>query len=433
MKHPRIWWLTVTVLICSGNLARAQDGNFFEIRGLFPPEGGQFSTAPALDAAVRLPVADLGVFDLRLTNLTLVRQRVQAQFSAEAAFFGLRFRNEPGEELNARSLELNAIGAYKNSGNDPVVLRGLTLAYSLDTDTSPSAGYSLQSGQADAEGDIVQDWNWSLGYSLANSLIPANLGLEHDLQSWVRTTVFKPIGLGVGLGYTIKDQRFAVKGSLEGSYEITPLDTLGLRLTLTTTPGDAEELFYDTSRFDPLSISLKIGRSSEAFVTWGGSISTGDRLQFSLSYDGQAGAQAIHALDLGIGYAGDAGRVNLRGGVRAELDPKTGLWYARLDGQLAANLSLEAFKLEAIGQINFSPTAMIGRFTANGQWLIPPFAVLLSADFRFQNAITGEASVQGLYFFLPGIAINLTGFYRAQPAWEGPSGFGVGLGLMATF
>lgn len=436
VKRVRWAWLAGLALVCTGGLAQAQDlnGNFFQIRGLFPPEGGQFSAAPALDALVRLPIADLGVFELKLTEVTLARQRATAQFSAAFAFFGVRFRNEPGEEQGARALEINALGAYKNPSDDLlVILRGVTLAYSLDQDTSPLKGYTLQTGDAQADGAIAQDWDWSVGYTLENALIPTERGLRHDLQSWVRTTILKPIELGVGAGYLIKDEQFALKGSLEAGYEITPQDTVGARLTLTTAPGDAEEIFYNTTRFEPLSVGLSLGRSNLSFLTWGVRLSAAEGLQLNADYTGQAGENAAHDLSVGVGYGGEVGNLALRGGVRAEHDPKSGLWYARITGQLTANLRLPDFTLTAVGELNFGPEVLLGRLTVDGTWVIAPFVVLLNADFRFHDTITGEATVQGLYFFLPGIAVNLTAFYRAQPEWEGPSGFGVGLGLRTNF
>jgi hypothetical protein len=424
------------VLLCTCGLARAQDldGNYFQIRGLFPPEGGAFSSAPAIDALLRLPILDLGTFELRLDAVSLARQRVAAQFSAGVAFFGVQFRNEPGEEQDARAFEINALGAYKSPSEDPVViLRSLTLAYSLDQDTSLLRGYAVHSGDAQVDGDIAERWDWSIGYTLANALIPTERGLRHDLQTWVRTSIFKPINLGVGAGYIIKDEKFALKGSLEAGYEITPDDTIGARVTLTTAPGDAEEIFYNTSRFDPLSVSLRLGRSNESFLTWGVQLSASQGLQLSADYTGQAGENAKHDVNLGFGYASEVASVALRGGVEAELDPKTSLWYARITGQLTANLQLPGLTLKAVGELNYGPEFLLGRLTVDGQWVIAPFVVLLNADFRFHDTVTGLATVQGLYFFLPGIAVNLTAFYRAQPAWEGPSGFGVGLGLRTNF
>ncbi len=423
-------------MICTSGPGRAQDldGNYFQIRGLFPPEGGAFSSAPAIDALLRIPILDFGTFELKLDGVTLARQRVAAQFSAGVAFFGFQFRNEPSDEQGARALEINALGAYKSPSDDPVViLRGVTLAYSLDQDTGPLNGYALHSGDAQADGDIVEHWDWSIGYTLANGLIPTERGLRHDLQTWVRTNILKPVNLGVGAGYIIKDEKFALKGSLEAGYEITPDDTVGARVTLTTAPGDAEELFYDTSRFQPLSIGLRLGRSNESFLTWGVRLSASEGVNLSGDYTGQAGENAKHDVSLGFGYSGETGNVALRGGVQAELDPKTGLWYARITGQLTANLRLPDLILQAVGELNYGPERLIGRLTVDGQWVIAPFVVLVNADFRFHDTITGLATVQGLYFFLPGIAVNLTAFYRAQPAWEGPSGFGVGLGLRTNF
>jgi hypothetical protein len=433
VKRVLLVWLGV---ICMGCLGRAQElgGNYFQIRGLFPPEAGAFSSAPAIDALFRLPILDFGTFELKLDGVTLARQRVAAQFSSGLTFFGFQFRNEPSDEQDARVLEINALGAYKSPSDDPVVfLRGLTLAYSLDQDTGPLRGYALHSGNAQADGDIAERWDWSVGYSLANALIPTERGLRHDLQSWVRTSVLKPVRLGVGAGYIIKDEKFALKGSLEAGYEITPDDTVGARLTLTTAPGDAEELFYDTSRFEPLSIGLKLGRSNESFLTWGVRLSASEGVNLSGDYSGQAGENAQHDVSLGFGYSSDVGNVALRGGVQAELDPKSGLWYARITGQLTANLRLPTLILQAVGELNYGPEQLVGRLTVDGQWLIAPFLVLLNADFRFHDTVTGLATIQGLYFFLPGVAVNLTAFYRAQPAWEGPSGFGVGLGLRTNF
>jgi hypothetical protein len=436
VKRVGLMWLIGLVVTCTSSLGHAQDldGNYVQIRGLFPPENGAFSSAPAIDALLRLPIMDFGTFELKLDNVSLVRQRVSAQFSAEVAFFGFQFRNEPSDEQDARVFGINALGAYKAPSDDPVViLRGLTLAYSLDQDTGPLRGYAVHSGNAQVDGDIAERWDWSVGYTLANGLIPTERGLRHDLQSWVRTTILKPVNLGVGAGYIIKDEKFALKGSLEAGYEITPDDTVGARVTLTTAPGDAEEIFYDTTRFEPLTIGLQLGRSNESFLTWGVRLSASPGVNLNGDYSGQAGENAKHDINLGFGYSSEAGNVALRGGVQAELDPKTGLWYARITGQITANLRLPGLVLQAVGELNYGPERLIGRFTMDGQWVIPPFVVLLNADFRFHDTITGLATVEGLYFFLPGIAVNLTTFYRAQPAWEGPSGFGVGLGLRTNF
>ena len=429
-------FLVGVVALCglASGLARAQaPSNFVQIRGFYPFENGDFSSAPALDASLRLPLGGAASFGLKLEALTVLRQRGQVDLRLEQVFVGLSFRNEPIEGLAGRSVSLAGLLLY-DAPEPQALLTDASLGYSLEAER-PSAGqgltgYELHTGDANLSGTLARQWTWSARYALSSDLNPVRDRTTHTGDAWLRTTLLEPLTLGVGLGLRARDGRVIYQGSLEGSVNLSDQDALGVRVTLTTAPGDEQRLFYDTTRLAPLTLGIYVGRSSESALIWGASVAAaaGSGLQFQGVYDGGGLGIARHEFSLGVRYGRAATSLALRGGMNLELDPVSGLWFGRLLGQLTANLSLERFSVDLTTRIDYGVDRLVGTLKGNAVYLSLPWMAIFSADLKISPALTGELALQGLYFFRPNIALNLTGAYRWQlPPSASALRFGIGL------
>ena len=429
-----LWTLT-------SGIASAQ-ANFFQLRGFYPFENGDFSSAPALDASFRVPLGGAASFGVKLEALTILRQRGQVDLRLEQVFVGLSFRNEPAQMLTGRSLSLAGLLLY--DAVDPrAFLADASLGYSLESEPPSTAqeltgqeltGYELHTGDAKLSGTLATQWTWSASYALSSDLNPVRDRTTHAGDFWLRTTLLEPVTLGLGLGLRSRDGRVIYQGSLEGSVNLSDQDALGVRLTLTTAPGDEERLFYDTTRLAPVTLGVYVGRSSESALIWGANIAAdaGSGLQFQGVYDGAGFGIARHEFSLGVRYGRAASSLALRGGMNLELDAVTGLWFGRLLGQLTANLSLERFTIDLTTRVDYGVDRLVGTLRGNAVYLSLPWMAIFSADLKISPALTGEASLQGLYFFTPNIALNLTGAYRWQLP-PNPSALRFGIGLRYAF
>lgn len=429
-------FVAATMLMCGQMSAQAQS-NFVQIRGFYPFENGDFSSAPALDASLRLPLGGTASFGIKLEALTLLRQRGQVDLRLEQVFIGLSFRNEPSENTAGRSVSLAGLLLY-DAPQPQALLADASLGYSLEFELTgtgqPSSAYELHTGDVNLAGTLATRWTWSANYALSSDLNPVRNRITHEADAWVRTTLLEPLTLGVGLGLRARDGRVIYQGSLEGSVKLSDQDALGVRLTLTTAPGDEQRLFYDTTRIAPLALGVYVGRGSESALIWGANIAAdaGFGLQFQGVYDGSSFGFTTHELSFGVRYGGTTGSLALRGGMNLELDSVTGLWFGRLLGQLTANLSVERFSLDLTARVDYGVDRLIGTLKGNAVYLSLPWMAILTADLRIRDALSGELSLQGLYFFTPNIALNLTGAYRWQ-AVPNASGLRFGLGLRYAF
>ncbi len=426
--------MALCAAIVGGGTAGAQSvnpfANFVQIRGLYPFENGNFSSAPALDAALQFPIG-AGVFSVKLEALTVIRQRGQIDLRFEQAFAGLSLNNEPG--VSGRDLSLAGLMLYEAPEANIAALRGATLAYSLEANTGGSTGYEYHTGEVGFRGDLAERWNWSLDYALSSDLNPVRSRVVHSADTWLRTDILEPFTLGVGLGLRARDGRVIYQGSLEGAINLTDRDALGVRLTLTTAPGDEERLFYNTSRLEPVNLNLYLGRSRESALIWGATLSANTEfgVQLQAQYDARVFGTTSHEFSLGVRYGGFNGNLSLRGGFNAEFDATQGVWFGRLVGQLTANLNLEPVVFSATARVDAGPDRLTGSLESNLTFYSFPWLVLLEADLKFRQTIVGALTAQSMYFFLPNIALNLTGVYRWQPT--GSSGFSFGAGLRYAF
>jgi hypothetical protein len=428
--------LCVTALMGSAAKAQVFDpfSNFIQIRGFYPFENGEFTSAPALDASLRLPLGT-GSFGIKLEALTALRQRGQADVRLEGFFAGVNLRNEPNVNATGRDLSLAGLLLYQASEANVAALRDVSAAYSLETDTGATNGYELHGAELELGGDLAERWNWSVAYALTSDLNPVRNRVTHSADAWVRTSILEPVTLGVGAGLRARDGRVIYQGSLEGSLNITDRDTLGVRLTLTTAPGDEERLFYDTTRFSPLVLGVFIGRSNESALIWGASVAAVTPFGFQAQgqYEARFFGTTSHEFSLGVRYGGEAGSLGVRGSMNLEFDAARGLWFGRLTGQLTANLQFEPFTFSATARLDYGPDRVAGQLEGELMFYSFPWLVLLEADLKLRDTLVGAITAQGMYFVLPNVAVNLTALYRWQPVAVGSSGFSFGVGLRYAF
>jgi hypothetical protein len=421
-----------------GNWGLAQSfnpfSNFVQIRGFFPFENGNFSSAPALDASLRFPVG-AGSFGVKLEALTALRQRAAVDLRLEEVFAGLELRNEPNATSSGQAFSVAGLLLYNALEANVSALRDASVGYLLEADTGTASAYEYHLGEFNLRGDFAQGWNWSLGYTLNSDLNPVRNRVTHEADLWVRTNILEPVTLGVGAGLRARDGRVVYQGSLEAGFAFTDRDALGARVTLTTAPGDEERVFYDTTRVEPWTLGAYLGRSNESALIWGVNASTNTDygVQFQGQYEARGFGTASHEFSLGVRYGGELGSLALRGGMNLEFDAARSLWFGRLISQFTTNLRFEPFTLEATARVDYGPDRLTGLVEGSLIFERFPWLVLLEADLKFRTIWTGAVTAQGLYFLLPNVAVNLSAVYRWQIAGSGTGGFSFGAGLRYAF
>jgi hypothetical protein len=416
-----LWTVFVGALLSPDVFAQS---GYVGLRGLFPPEGGRFSAAPALDALLRLDFGDAQLA-LQLRDTTILRQVAAAQFTSANGFFEAQLRREPGPVAFTTVLEAGARAEFTFAGP---TLGSFGFAYTGSG--TGGVNQSLQRAAGGATGEVAPGVGWALQYALTDPLLPGLPGPEHDLEATVRTRIAEPLGVAVGAGWFARDGAAAVSGALEVSFDLSERDLIGLQLNLSTLPSDAQTLFFETGGLFEGLVRVELGRSSQSTVTWGLGLSSRAGLQLALEYHGASVPRAEHSFALALAAPLDIGYVAVRGTARARFNASDGLWYAEIITELSAAVRTAGFSFETRASATLGPRVIIARFEASLSWSLGAFAVLANADLRFVPYLEGQVSVQALYFIVPGIGVNLTGFYRSSVPWLGPAGPGFGVGFI---